>query len=128
MMRGLLPIAAAGEAMTGLALLLLPSTVGQLLLGAELTGPAAAVARVAGITLIALAVACLPGPPRLGMLIYSAAVAVYLAYLGLSGAASGVLLWPAVLLHLIMSVLLVREWRAMMGVDTIMHNLGGRSP
>ena len=97
------------EAATGLALLLAPSTVGQLLLGVELTGPATTVARVAGIALIALAVACWPGTPLLGMLIYSAAVAAYLGYLGLSGAASGLLLWPAVVLHLILSVLLARE-------------------
>ena len=97
------------EAATGLALLLAPSTVGQLLLGVELTGPATTVARVAGIALIALAVACWPGTPLLGMLIYSVAVAAYLSYLGLSGAASGLLLWPAVVLHLILSVLLARE-------------------
>ncbi len=53
--------------------------------------------------------ACWPGTPLLGMLIYSAAVAPYLGYLGLSGAASGLLLWPAVVLHLILSVLLARE-------------------
>ncbi len=108
-MRGLLILAAVGEGATGLALLLLPSTVGQLLLGAELTGPATIVARVAGIALSALAFACWPGPPRLGMLAYSTAIMAYLAYLGLTGAASGVLLWPAVLVHLILSVLLARE-------------------
>ena len=108
-MRSLLAIAATGEAATGLALLLMPSTVGQLLLGAELTGDPAAVARVAGIALMALAVACWPGPPRFGMLGYSASVAVYLAYLGFSGTASGPLLWPAVVLHLILSVLLARK-------------------
>jgi len=117
-MKGLLAIAAAGEAATGLALLLLPSTVGQLLLGAELAGPAAAVARVAGIALVALGVACWPGPPRLGMLIYSAAVVVYLAYLGLAGDASGVLLWPAVVLHLVLTVLLARECLAPGHVST----------
>jgi hypothetical protein len=108
-MKGLLAAAAAGEAATGLALMLLPSAVGQLLLGAELSGEAAVVARVAGIALMALAIACWPGPPRLGMLAYSTAVAAYLAYLGSSGAASGALLWPAVGLHLILSILLARE-------------------
>ncbi len=108
-MKSLLPVAAAGEAVTGLALLLLPLTVGQLLLGTELAGEAAAVARVAGIALIAFAIACWPGPPRLGMLVYSTAVAAFLAYLGLSGAARGALLWPAVGLHLILSALLARE-------------------
>jgi hypothetical protein len=110
-MRGLLSIAAVAEAATGLSLLLAPSTVAQLLLGAELTGPAATVACIAGIALIALSVACWPGTPLLGMLVYSATVAVYLAYLGLSGAASGRLLWPAVALHLILSALLARKWR-----------------
>lgn len=115
-MRGLLAAAAAGEAATGLALLLMPSTVGQLLLGTELTGEAAAVARVAGIALMALALACWPGPPRLGMLAYSTAVAAYLAYLGLSGVASGALLWPAVGLHVILSALLTPFPRTVSGL------------
>lgn len=108
-MKWVLVLAALGEAATGLALLLVPSLVGQLLLGMELAGPGTAVARVAGIALIALAIACWPGPPRLGMLAYSGAVTVCLAYLGLAGAASGVLLWPAVVLHLVLTVLLVRD-------------------
>ncbi len=107
--RGLLALAAVGEAATGFALLIAPALVGKLLLGAELEGDAAIVARVAGIALIGLSVACWPGPPLLGMLVYSAAVAAWLAYLRLSGAASGLLLWPAVVLHLILSALLARE-------------------
>jgi hypothetical protein len=108
-MKWVLVLAALGEAATGLALLLVPPLVGQLLLGMELAGPASTVARVAGIALIALSVACWPGPPRLGMLTYSAGVMLYLAYLGMVGAASGVLLWPAVILHLVLTVLLVRD-------------------
>jgi len=105
-MRNVLALAAAGEAATGLALLLAPSLVGQLLLGAELTGVAVTVARVAGIALIALAVACWPGNPLLGMLIYSAAIALYLGYVGSDGDLAGALLWPAVVLHLILTALL----------------------
>jgi len=56
-----------------------------LLLGEEFVGVAVAVARVAGIALIGLGVACWPGPPIVGMLIYGAAVALYLAHLGLAG-------------------------------------------
>ena len=81
-MRWALTIAAVGEAATGLALLVVPSLVGQLLLGAELSGVAVPVARVAGIALIGLGIACWPGPPRLGMLIYGGVVALYLAYIG----------------------------------------------
>lgn len=108
--KGLLALAAAGEAATGIGLLIVPSLVGKLLLGAELAGDAAVVARVAGIALIALAVACWPGTPLLGMLAYSAAVTAYLGFLGLSGTASGLLLWPAVLLHLFLSALLARAY------------------
>ncbi len=107
-MKGWLSAAAVAEAATGLALLFVPALVGQLLLGAELAGIAAIVARVAGIALIALALACWPGPPRIGMLVYSAAVALYLAWLGVSGAAGGVLLWPACALHAILTALLAR--------------------
>jgi len=105
-MNKVLVLTAVGEAATGLALLIVPSLVGQLLLGAELTGPAIAVARVAGIALIALGIACWPGPPRLGMLIYSAAVTLYLAYIGFAKGFAGILLWPAVVLHLILTALL----------------------
>jgi hypothetical protein len=105
-MRRVLVLAAVGEAATGVALLLVPSLVGQLLLGTELTGIAVTVARVAGIALIGLGVACWPGPPRVGMLTYSAAVTLYLAYVGLSGGSTGMLLWPAVVVHVILTVLL----------------------
>jgi hypothetical protein len=108
-MNRVMVLVAVGEAATGAALLFVPSLVGQVLLGAELTGISATVARVAGIALIGLGVACWPGPPRLGMLIYSVAVTLYLAYVGLSGVSSGVLLWPAVVLHVIIAALLVRE-------------------
>ena len=107
-MKKVLVLAAVSEAATGLALLIVPSLVGRLLLGEELTGIAIPVARVAGIALIALGVACWPGPPRVGMLIYSAAVTLYLAYLGFAGGLSGILLWPAVVLHVILTALLTR--------------------
>ena len=81
-MKGLLVFAAIIEAATGVALILVPSLVGQLLLGIELTG---VIVRVAGIALIALGVACWPGSPLFGMLIYNAAVTVYLTYVGISG-------------------------------------------
>ena len=107
-MKWVLKFAAVGETLTGLALLIVPSLVGRLLLGAELTGIAIPVARVAGIALIALGVACWPGPPRAGMLIYSAAVTMYLAYVGFVGGLSGILLWPVVVLHAILTALLTR--------------------
>jgi hypothetical protein len=59
-MKNVLIFAAVGEAGTGLALLIIPSLVGQLLLGEQLAGVAIPVARVTGIALIALATACWP--------------------------------------------------------------------
>ncbi|MET4206709.1 hypothetical protein [Bradyrhizobium sp. LA2.1] len=108
-MKGALAFAAISEAATGLALLIAPSLVGQLLLGEQLSGVATPLARVAGIALIALGIACWPGwLPLPGMLIYNGAITLYLAYLGFAGGLSGVLLWPAVVLHLILTTLLMR--------------------
>jgi hypothetical protein len=111
-MKMVLIFTAVAEAATGLALLVVPSLVGQWLLGQELTGVAMTVARVAGIALIALGIACWPGPPLAGMLTYSVAVTLYLAYLGFAGGLTGVLLWPAVAVHLVLSILLGRAWLA----------------
>ena len=109
-MKKLLALAAFSEAATGLALLILPSLVGRLLLGEELTGVAVAVARVLGIALIALGVACWPGPALLGMLTYGALVTLYLLYLGIRSEWVGPLLWPAVVLHAVLTLLLARAW------------------
>lgn len=108
-MTNALKIASAGEIATGVALLFAPSFVASLLLGEGLDGVALPLARVAGIALIGLGIACWPGPPLLGMLAYSAAVAVYLAYLGFEGGATGPFLWPAVLIHVILTALLSRS-------------------
>ena len=110
-MKSALTFAAIGEAATGLALMIVPSFVGQLLLGQQLTGVAVPVARVAGIALIALGITCWPGPPLVGMLSYSVLATLYLAYQGFAGSLTGVLLWPMVVLHLILTALLIRDVR-----------------
>jgi hypothetical protein len=101
-------IFAAVEAATGAASLIVPSLVGQLLLGQELVGLAIPAARVAGIALIALGIACWPGRPLIAMLSYSAVVTLYLAYLGFVGGLVGFFLWPMVTLNLVLSILLAR--------------------
>lgn len=111
-MKKVLVLAAVSEAATGLTLVIAPSLVARLLLGEELNGIAIPVARVAGIALVSLGIACWPGMAMAGMLTYSAAVTVYLAYLGFTGGSSGLLLWPAVVLHLILTVLLARAAQA----------------
>jgi hypothetical protein len=110
-MKQWLAITALIEMATGMALFIVPSLVGWLLFGAELTRVSIPVARVLGIALIALGVCCWPGGTALcGMLTYGALVTVYLAYLGLIGGFTGILLWPAVVLHALLTALLARAW------------------
>jgi hypothetical protein len=90
--------------------LIVPSLVGQL--GEELADVAIPVARVAGIALIALAIACWPGPPIVGMSVYGTLVTLYLAYLGFVGDFVASFPWPAVLIHAVLSILLGRVWLA----------------
>jgi hypothetical protein len=104
-MKMALVFAAVIEVATGAALLIVPSLVGQLLFGVGLTGIGMTVARVTGIALIALGVACWPGTPLIGMLTYSAAVTLYLSYLGIVGGLTGILLWPAIVVHAILTAL-----------------------
>lgn len=108
----MLIFAAVAEVVTGLALLIAPSLVGQLLFGQELIGVTLPAARVTGIALIGLGVACWPGAPLVGMLTYSVAVTLYLAYIGFAGGLTGIFLWPAVAFHAVLSLLLGRAWLA----------------
>jgi hypothetical protein len=116
-MKPLLTFIALAEAATGAALLAVPSVVGQLLFGAELTGVAVPVARVLGIALFALGIGCWPGPAALGMLTYSALATLYLLYLGIRGDWVGPLLWPATALHSVLTLWLARLWLAKRVID-----------
>jgi hypothetical protein len=105
-----LAVAAAAEVATGVALLVVPALVGELLIGQTIAGVAVVVARVAGLALIGLGIACWRSQPLEGMLFYNTLVALYLAYLGLVHGPMGLLLWPAVVAHAVLSVLLARIW------------------
>ena len=84
----------------------------RLLFGAEISGAGVIMSRIAGIALIGLGVTCWPGDSAFqalnGMLTYSALAMLYLSYIGVRWKAVGVLLWPAVVAHVILLVLLVR--------------------
>jgi hypothetical protein len=109
-MKNALTFAAVGEAAMGLGLLIVPSLVGQLLLGEQFVGVAIPLARLAGMALIALGIACWPGLQLVGMLTYSTLVGLYLAYLGFAVGLAGIFLWPAVALHVVLTLLLGRAW------------------
>jgi hypothetical protein len=110
-MKQSLGLTAIIEAATGLALIAAPSLVGRLLFGAEFAGVAIPAARVTGIALLALGVGCWPGSTAFwGMLTYSALATLYLLYLAIRGEWVGPLLWPVVVLHGILTLLLAWAW------------------
>jgi hypothetical protein len=108
----LLTVAAVVEIATGVALLFTPGLVSHVLLGIDGTEVTNLFARFFGLALIALAIACWPRPVSTAgvraMQAYNGAVAVYLAYVGVF-ASSGLLLWPAVIFHGVMTALLLRR-------------------
>jgi hypothetical protein len=123
-MNALYTLTAVIELGAGLALLCFPSSTVALLVGAPLeTAPALTVARVGGAGLLALGVACwlARGDTQsraakgliAAMLLYDIAAAGVLAFAGLGFGLHGVALWPAVVLHAVMSVWCVAWlWRS----------------
>ena len=111
-MRLLLTITALGEGAFGLLVLVYPSIAVQALFGLEIDGLGVIISRIAGVALIGLAVACwpsrVPGRQQLyGMLTYSILVTLYLVRIGIRGAPVGPFLWPAVIVHVVLIVLLI---------------------
>lgn len=110
-MKTLLMIAALAEAATGLTLLAYPPIVVRLLFASDIIGAGVIMSRIAGVSLIALGVACWPAdsmvPAFYGMLTYSVLAMLYLTVVGLAGQA-GILLWPGVAVHAALVALLIR--------------------
>ena len=115
----ILAFAAVVEIGTGLALMIDPALVVRLLVGANETGEGMQLGRFPGIALFALGMACWPSQQRSesgssafrGMLTYNVLVALFLAYLFIVGHIGGVLLWPGVLLHAAVALMLIKTWR-----------------
>jgi hypothetical protein len=118
-MNRLLKLTTIIEAATGLALMAVPSVVVQLLLGGKISGASVPLGRVGGFALLSLGMACWPAHDPRGntasvvraMLTYNSLATLYLLCLGIGGEWVGPLLWPAVALHGILSLLLARQWR-----------------
>ncbi len=106
-MNKILISAALAEASTGVILLAYPPIVVRLLFAADIAGAGVVMSRLAGIALIGLGVGCWPGPPLAGMVTYGVVVTLYLVYVGFAGGVTGILLWPAVVLHVILTALLI---------------------
>jgi hypothetical protein len=82
--------------------------------GAEIGGVAIVMSCMAGISLIAPGLGCRPGSVATwalsDMLTYSLLATLYLLYVGLAGGLTGKLLWPAIVLHAVLTLLLARAW------------------
>jgi len=107
------PTAAIEAGATGAILLISPTLFGWLILGAELSEAGQALGRLTGIALLGFALTSWPRQPAgsvtRAMLVYNMLATVYLAYLGIAGKLVGILLWPAVALHVFLTVLLTAD-------------------
>lgn len=113
-MKHLLTVAAVVEAGAGLGLVVAPTLVVQLLLGADISGAAIPLGQVAGIALLALSIACWASRGATenqaarglaaAMLLYNFGVVVVLGIAGIGSRMAGILLWPAVIVHAAMAV------------------------
>jgi hypothetical protein len=123
----LLGLAAVIEAATGLALIIHPPLLSHLLLGEGVSGAGMALGRVAGFALLSLGLACWPGLDSAGantqaaraLLTYNLLATLYLGYLGIGGQTVGTVLWPAVALHAVLTLLLARAWLAGVEVERV---------
>ncbi len=110
-MKKLLIFTSIAEGATGLFLFAYPPIIVWLLFRAEVSGAGSIISRLAGLCLIALAVACWPEEgavrPYYGMLTWSVLAAACLVLAGLQGNV-GVLLWPMAAVHAALALLLVR--------------------
>ena len=111
--KSLLTVTALIEGATGVALLVVPSVIVELLLGAGLSSPQSFVlGRIAGAALVSIGVACWLARRAdavvtglvAGMLIYNVAVPVLLIYAAMADGMQGVALWPASILHVMLAV------------------------
>jgi hypothetical protein len=116
--RRLVMLSVAIEAATGLALIAFPGLVGRLLLDASLSSSGIAVARLTGIALFCLGIACRPSGEDAAqtaiwaLFSYNLLAALYLGYLRVGGGFVSQLLWPVCVLHAVLALLLVRPARA----------------
>lgn len=113
-LRKVLIFAAAAQAATGLALMVIPSIAIPLLVEGSITDLTLVIGRCMGVALLALGMACWPTRDRSvldraacrAMLTYNLLIAVFFSFLGAVVQVAGPLLWPAAVIHAIIALLL----------------------
>jgi hypothetical protein len=114
MLKHVVKAAAYLELIAGAIFILWPGMACTLVFGASPENIGSALARWVGIGLFALGIACLPSKianPQdravLGLLSLNIGIVALLACVGMRAATHGLLLWPAVVLHFLVSVALL---------------------
>ncbi|HEU4837339.1 MAG TPA: hypothetical protein VFS90_23115 [Pyrinomonadaceae bacterium] len=106
-------IAAWIEIIVGVSFILATNVQSQFIFAATPDGVASVFARFAGIALIGLGIACLPsqlaGTNRnavLGLFVFNVAVTIFFAWVAMATTFRGMVLWPVVILHAVISLAL----------------------
>ena len=111
-------LAAWLEVIVGASFLLAPNVQSQFIFGATPEGIGIPWARFAGIALIGLGIACMP--PKLagtsqgavrGLLLFNIGATIFFAWVGVATMFRGVMLWPVVILHAVITIALALSLR-----------------
>src|SRR5262245_10890608 len=106
------------EIIVGASLLLAPNVLSQFLFGAAPEGVGVPFARFAGIALLGLGISSMPsnlaGTRQYavrGLLVFNIGVTIFLAWVAVATTFRGVILWPVVILHAVISIALALSLR-----------------
>ena len=106
-------LAAWIEIIVGASFILALNTQSHLIFGTTTEGSGVHFAQLAGIALIALGIACLPSnhaaTRRVAvriLLIYNIAATILFAWIGVATTLRGVVLWPVVIMHAVLAIVL----------------------
>jgi hypothetical protein len=111
--RTVLNLSPAIETVTGVALIATPGLVAHLLLNTDLSASGIAMARVAGLALLSLGLACWSMAGSItrrsiyALFTYNLLATLYLAYLRAGVGFAGRLLWPAIAVHGLLTLLML---------------------
>lgn len=110
-------LAAWVEIIVGASFLLVPNAQSQMIFGATPEGIGETWTRFAGIALIGLGIACLPSNLAgtrqgvRGLLVFNIEATIFFAWVAVATTFQGVILWPVVILHAVITIVLALSLR-----------------
>jgi len=104
------------EIVAGATILTVPGVASRLLFAAQPGSVGITLGRCAGVGILSLGIACLPSKAIesrrgavFGLLVYNVGVTILFAWAGVATTLSGVLLWPAAVLHAFIAAALLPQ-------------------